>query len=272
MADNKRAFNKAKNLALAGDYQTALPLLEKLVESGDIESKAALVYLYAFLLRWDDLLAPACDVLMETEKYFTANVFDEFALLIGTMGQETKKWVELSDYIDKNVLMDKLGRREKLVINDLKKFLQKKGDVKKVFPVVEMPERSAADSAKHYRDAVDNVFIIKPKFKDPAKKNELEKHLFALAVVFDQEEEILKSYKPKNPNFSYQDAVIVAKIYLKKGEKTKAWDLIKKTINTWYPVDRVQLMPMELLVEDDFRSLLDEKQREFLLKSAKCGG
>lgn len=270
--NNKRAFNKARKLALAGDYQAALPLLEKLAESGDIESKAALVYLYAFLLRWDDLLAPACEVLMEIEKYFTANVFDEFALLIATMGQETKKWSELSDYLDEHVLVKKLGRREQLVIKALNNFLQKKGSIKKIFPVVEMSERSAAENAKHYRDAVDNVFTIKPKFKDPAKKDDLERHLFALAIVYDQEEEILKSYKPKNPQFSYQEAVTVAGIYLKRGEKTKAWDLIKSTINTWYPVDRVQLMPMELLVEDDFRLLLDEKRREFLLKSPKCGG
>jgi hypothetical protein len=273
MTNNKRAFNKARKLALGGKYQEALALLEKMILEGDLQAKAAVVYLYAFLLKWDELLPLACEILIKPEAYYAANVFDEFSLLIATMAQETGKWAGISKYVDKNILVKKLGKREQLVIKALKEFLDKKGvKVKKIFPVVDPEERSAEENAKHYKNAVDDVFTIKPKFKDPAKKHDLEKHLFALAVVFEQEKEILKSYKAENPLFGFEDAVIVARILLKEGQNEKAWDLIESKINNWYPVDVVQLMPVELLVEDDFRPLLDQKRREFLLKSPKCGG
>lgn len=275
MPKTNRALNKARKLAWAGNYQEALPILEEEAAKGDQGAQVSLVYIYAYLLEWEKLMEPLVTVLQAHEdSFYAANVFDDGVVLVATIGQKTGKWKEISEFFKKRLAKIKYGARLKLVLKELYNYLDKKGKVaKKIFPVVEIEEynRPPAEDAAYYREAVDTVFETKPKFKDPAKKNELESHLFALAEVYHQEEEMVKLYKPNNPLFNYEEGLSVARIYAKKGELKKAWAIIEDKITQWYPVDKVQLMPMELMIEDVFAPLMTKENCLKLLSAPKCG-
>lgn len=276
MLKTNRALNKARKLAWQGRYQEALPILEEEAAKGDQGAQVSLLYIYAYLLEWDKLLEPLVTVLQaHQESFYAANVFDDGVVLVATIAQKTGKWKEIAEFFKKRLAKIKYGDRLKLVLKEMYNYLDKKGKVeKKIFPVVEIEEynRPPAEEAAHYRDAVDNVLKIKPKFKDPARKDELESHLFALAEVFHQEEEMLKNYKPANPLFGYEEGLAVARIYAKRGDWTKAWNIIESKITDWYPVDKVQLMPMELILEDVFAPLVTRENCIKLLAAPKCGG
>ncbi|MCC6643649.1 hypothetical protein IT411_02770 [Candidatus Peregrinibacteria bacterium] len=269
-AKTNRALNKARVNILNGEYEQELLVVEQAAQAGDVTASASLVYLYSYLGRWKDLLEPAVATLNEIEVYFTANVFDETVMALATAAQKTGDWAGILSYLQKNIKIKTLHNREQKVLKKLFTYLKAKGKTEdKVFPIVDMPESSPAEKAAHYRNAVDNVFEYKPKLKDPKKKVELEGHLLALAIAFDQDDEIVRRFNPKNMYHGYEEAIRVARIHAKNNKPDLAWEIIRDNVQRWWPVDRVQLMPMEPISEDCFADFMTEENCLKLLKTPK---
>ena len=276
MARSKKTKSQARKIALAGDYQTALPILEKESAEGNKQAKIGLMYLYGYLDRWDDLVLAALPALQaDKDSFYAANVFDEAILLVATAGQKTGKWSKIKDFLMENLKGIEYGSRLKLVLGELYKYLDQKGkSEKKVFPVVEVQSivKDPQKQAELYQNVLTNVFKIKPKLKDPSKKAELKSYLFSMAQAYSQEDEMIKHYDQNSSLFVYEKAVDMAKVYAKRGKMDEAWGILSSKITDWYPVDEVQLMPVEPLVDDDLSKMMDSKRALFLLEAAKCGG
>lgn len=276
MPKSKKNRSKAREIALAGDYQSALSMLEKESADGNKQAKIGLMYLYGYLDRWDDLVVASLPALeADKDSFYAANVFDEAVLLVATAGQKTGKWSDIKDFLQENLKCIKYGPRLKLVLGELYKYLDQKGKSdRKVFPVVEL-EGEVKDPKKQaelYQNVLTNVFKIKPKLKDPSKKEELRYYLFSMAQTYNQEKEMIKNYNQESSLFGYQQALDMAKVYAQNGKLDKAWEIFSAKISDWFPVDEVQLMPVEPLVDDDLSKMMDSKRAIFLLKSPKCGG
>lgn len=276
MPKQDKKIAQARDAFLAGDYRSGLEVFEKEAIAGNKQAAIGLMYIFGYLNKWEELVDVAMVALRaEKESYYAANVFDEAVLLVATAGQKTGQWKTIITKLKNNLKGIDYGPRLKLVLSELDKYLKAEGKMsKKVFPVVEVgiDLKTPAEKAKCYQDVLTNVFKIKPKLKDPSKKADLQYYLFNMASIYDQYDEMIKYYLPKNKLFGYQQALDMAKIYAKNGEVEKAWETFSAKIGDWYPVDEVQLMPVEPLVDDDLSKMMDSKRALFLLESPKCGG
>ncbi len=147
------------------------------------------------------------------------------------------------------------------VIDDMKALLAVK---KKGLP---KPPRPAAPRRERF-DAAIVMAETGKRFK--GKPKELARHCFALAVVFDVDEEIIARWDPKHPFLHFNEACEVARALVRKGDKKRAWEVLESRLSRWYPVDAAQVLPVVLLTDPWLAPLLTKERAELVLRTPRA--
>ncbi|MEZ4223253.1 MAG: hypothetical protein R3B13_20075 [Polyangiaceae bacterium] len=148
------------------------------------------------------------------------------------------------------------------VSDDMKALLRVKAQ-KKAAPEKRRPER------KRYTDAVAEAATGK-RFK--GKPKELAAHCFALAVVFEVDDEIIARWDPKHPHLHFDQAAEVARALVRKKQRERAWQVLESRLNRWYPVDAAQVLPVVLLTDPLLAPLMTPERARLVMSTPRAAG
>ena len=146
------------------------------------------------------------------------------------------------------------------VVDDMKALIK----ARKELPA---PSASEKPNRKTYDEAVDEATKGK-RFK--GKPKELAKHCFALAVVFNVDDEIIARWDPKHPYMHFDDAAEVARALVRKKQKEPAWQILESRLARWYPVDAAQVLPVVLLTDPLLAPLMTRERAELVMRTPRA--
>lgn len=123
------------------------------------------------------------------------------------------------------------------------------------------------DPAPEHRAAFDKAVALAPTLPRFKKKpEELPRHLFALACSFSVDAEIIARWSDDAGWGSFDGALDVAAALVRAGKADRAWKTLERWLPRWSPVDELQVLPVELLVDPRLRALMNPQRCRALLK------
>ncbi|MDB6053217.1 MAG: hypothetical protein JWN25_740 [Verrucomicrobiales bacterium] len=275
------SIKKAQAAARMGQTELALEALETLASEGSDIAAASLAELYAFLGKWELVIANAGRLIANPEAVYAGNVFNDMIQLLGRAGHHSGKWSSVIDVakfaLDKashcQPLKPDFHRTEKVLLN-LCEYAKRNGnppnELLAIFgvqcPFAKMSRKERED---WYKSGVENVDTNRPDLKNNSLAKQ--EYFFSLAKN-DLEEECIRIYEEYGKNFlmAWQAAEHVAPIYLRRGNHQAAWLAIESNISKWWPMDRAQVAPV-ILINDEFMHSMMTPERCLLVLSTPRG-
>lgn len=130
----------------------------------------------------------------------------------------------------------------------------------------EPPKAPKADRARY--DAAVLESSTGKRFK--GKPKELARHCFALAVVMNVDDEIIRRWDPKHPYMHFNEAAEVARALVRAKKPARAWEVLATRLSRWYPVDGAQVLPVVLLVDPWLAPLMTPERRQLVLHTPRA--
>lgn len=259
----------ARQMALQGRVEEAIPLLRDYADRADASSAASLAELLAFQGEWEECLKRAGAFIAQPQSVYAGNVFNDMVGLLARAGRETDQWGLLLDLtqaaqqcVEENTAEYNLSKREaartryRTILQGLRLYAQGEDatpfDLTQIFGVaMRIPAEQDAD----YQFAKQNATQLRPDLlNDPVA---LSRHLFSLAQFYHQESEGIRLYEAERMPAEFEGAVFVAKAYVRQGQAERAWEVLWRHMHRWWPVDRAQVAPVVLLIDRDLRALMN---------------
>ncbi len=277
-AGRRLTAKTARHTALAGDTDTALTALRGFADAGDVAASASIAELLAFQGAWAELVPHAAKLTANPSAVYAANVFDDMVRLLGRAGHETGDWAGIAAAIAPAIAAAKaeqlppnVPRRHEVILTGLAAYCARRGapphELVSLWQSASQ-EQTPPERRKSYEDARDNVFTHRPKLKD--KPEHLARHLFSLAVSFEQPDEIARIYPLHEELRDFADACEVAQV-VAPTDAQRAWAALEKKLSSWYPVDLAQVAPVVLLTEPTLRPLLGPERCALVLRTPRSG-
>ena len=244
-----KTAKQAVAAALQGQPDAALEALLGFAQAGDVAASASAAELLGFMGRWADLVPHAAALIAKPDAVYAGNVFDDMCALLRRAARE----LGTPDIIKAAAATVRKGmeaRRDAVLLQD-SPALGTKAD----------PENRA-----RYEQAVAESSAGK-RFK--GKPDDLARHCFALAVAFNVDDAIIARYDPKNPRFGFEQAVYTALALARRGDAQAAWAVLEPKLGSWWPVDRAQVAPVELIVHPLLLPLMTPERCRQLLETPR---
>jgi hypothetical protein len=285
---------KAQAAARSGQTELALESLEVFAANGDDSAAASLAELYAFLGRWDKVIANAGRLIANPEAVYAGNVFNDMIQLLGRAGHRSGEWSRVVEVVEtasksnarrfadqrrdandktsKEILKNSAERNEK-VFRNLIDYARRHGkpphELLAIFGVRQWTdEMNEQERRAWYEDAVKNADSVRPDLKkNPKEKME---HFFWLARG-TLEDEALRLYEAHGKGFlmAWQAAEYVAPIYVRRGNPGAAWSAIESKLKDWWPVDHAQVTPLVLLTNEHLETLMTPERCQLVLSTPR---
>jgi hypothetical protein len=279
------SVTEARQAARRGEVDVAIPALRRCAEQGDDAACASLAELLALRGEWGECIPHAGRLIANPGAVYAGNVFDDMVRLLGRAGHETGHWAEIEQLaaaakvrVDRGVTRPHLRKRYFTILDRLRAYARGRGAAPHELIAIFQPPSwltrlSAAVAPPSppreaaYRDAVDRVFQLRPDLeRDP---DALAVHYFSLAQTFDQEAEALRLYTEHHALLSFDNAVYVARVWTRRGEPARAWEILSSKLSQWWPMDAAQVAPVVLLTDEHLRTLMSRERRELVLASPR---
>ena len=265
----------AREAALRGDVDTALPLLEEAARTGDDSACASLAELQAFLGRWAGCIPNAARLIANPYAVYAGNVFNDMVRLLGRAGHETGSWEAVAEAateararVEERLRVNAMqfpevkveAERTRLfaILDRLADYARSQGapphELVQIFsagPAASPPNEAA------YRDA-----LASGKSKPPARQ-------LALAIAFAVDAEAIRLF-PSVPDADFDQAAFVARALIRQGEPEKAWEAVAGSLPRWFPVDAAQVAPVVLLTDELLRQITTPERADFVARSPRA--
>jgi hypothetical protein len=240
-ASKARAAGRELAQAREGDLETRVTALRALADKGDRAASFDLAKIFAFRGAWDEAAARATEAL--ARRNAGANAFTECAMIVRRAA-------------------DVLGRPK--LIAEAAAGVPEEG-AKERDAVLLADHHRASEAARNPRSKeLGDALALAPTLKRfKGKPKELAKHGFALAVVFDVDDEIIARWEEANPLFTFHDAIELARACTRRGDGARAWRAIDS---------RLALaggLPVELVTDFRLAPLMTPERCAEVL--ARCG-
>ena len=288
------SVKKAQVAARSGQTELALESLEVFAAKGDDSAAASLAELYAFLGRWDKLIANAGRLIANPGAVYAGNVFDDMIRLLGRAGHRSGEWSRIIEVVEaasrtnakryaelhlaekdktgREILKNSKERNEK-VFRNLIQYATRQGkpphELMAIFGVRGcMGDMNEQERRAWYENAVKNVDSLRQDLKrNPQAKME---YFFSLAKGV-LEDEALRLYEAHGKSFvmAWQAAEYAAPIYVRGGNSETAWAAIESNLKHWWPVDHVQVAPLVLLTNEHLETLMTPERCRLVLSTPR---
>jgi hypothetical protein len=218
--------------------------LISLSEEGNAGAAAMVAQVAAALGRWDDVVTHGARFLANADVARTGNVFTDVTRLV------------------RRALVDELKKPSRL--RDVAKTIPKRWHAMRDATLLDDP---FDDPAPEHRAAFDKAVALAPTLPRFKKKpEELPRHLFALACSFSVDAEIIARWSDDASWGSFDGACDVAAALVRAGKAERAWKTLARWLPRWSPVDELQVLPVELLVDRRLRAVMNPQRCRALLK------
>jgi hypothetical protein len=277
----KIRFNKARNFALSGEIEKAIPLFEIIAGDNVEAANASLAEIYGFLFDWENCLKNAGKFTANPNATYAGNVFDDMVKLIGRAADETHKWEDVQTFCENAVnriqaeeYQDWQKTRYIKILKNLKKFAKRRGqpphELIKIFGIeTEFDKLSVKENREHFDFAVENIHSLRPDLN--GNYEEIVRHKIALAVLYRQNDEATTLFL-ENENLQIYDFEFLMPIFkhlIKIGKTNIAWQAVEHKIADWIPVDIVQIAPVALLTDEDLKTIINAERSLKILKTLR---
>jgi len=277
MARKVPTLKQARQMALRGRVEEALPLLRDHADKGDTSASASLAELLAFQDEWQKCLEYAGAFIARPQSVYAGNIFDDMVHLLARAGRETRQWTWLlhltqaaEQRVEENIAEYDPSKKEaerirySEIFQGLCAYAQGEGarpfELTRIFGVI-LPTQLEQDAA--YQLAAQNALRQPPKSRNnPADLSRLR---FILAQNYNQEAEGIRLYEDGQMPPQFDCAVFVAKAYVRQEQPDLAWNVLLKYVPRWWPVDRAQVAPVVLLIDSDLASIMNHERCETVL-------
>jgi len=277
------SVNKAQCLARSGQTELALESLESFASKGDNSAAASLAELYAFLGQWEKVIANAGRLITNPSAVYAGNVFNDMINLLGCAGHHSGRWdriievvasaVKANQSLSNGVQDESFQIRNDKVLRNLIEYANRRGnpphELLAIFGVWDcMAGMTKQEREAWYQNAVKNVDSIRPDLKkNPQAKAE---YFFSLATEVS-ENEALKLYEAHGTTFhmAWQAAEYIAGVYVRRGNPAAAWGAIEINLSKWWPVDKAQVAPVKLLIDEHLAKLITDDRCRFVLSTPR---
>ncbi len=275
MAKKKpKPVEAARQAALRGDVDVALPALVSCAEAGDDAAAASLAELLAFLGRWEEVIPNAARLIGNPFAVYAGNVFDDMVRLLGRAGHETGAWDRL-EAVAANALRQVKAR---LQANDMN-FAETKlrAERTRLGGILRRLAKYAAGRGAPPHELV-RIFSTAPAFapEEAAFRTALERNkgkpaarLLDLAIVFCVDTEAIRLY-PAAADVTFEQAVYVAQALVRSGEPTRAWEVVWANVPNWAPIDAAQVAPVVLLTDELLRTITTPLRAETVVRTPRA--
>ncbi|MFZ5446309.1 MAG: hypothetical protein ACOZQL_40350 [Myxococcota bacterium] len=251
MAARKKAVPPERALAeacRAGSWKEALAELTTLSNEGNAAASAMVAQVSAALGRWDDVVTHGARFLATPEVARTGNVFSEVTRLV------------------RRALLDELQTPAKL--RGIAASIPPRWHAMRDATLLKDPLAEREPEARKASEQAVAAAPSMPRFR--SKPEGLPAHLFALAVAFHVDSEIIARWSDEAAWGSFDRALDVARALVRAGKKDRAWKTLVRWLDDWQPVDDLQVLPVELLVDRDLREAVNAKRARALLDRGRA--
>jgi hypothetical protein len=270
-------LKQTRQAALQGRAEEAVPLLRLYADRGDASAAASLAEPLGFRGEWEECLKRAGAFIARPQSAYAGNVFNDMISLLARAGRETQQWELLlhvtqaaEQRVEENIADDNPPKQAaqrtcyNKIFQGLHSYAERQGatplDLKQIFGAV-TPIQKEQDAA--YQLAVQNATQLRPNLrKDPVA---LSRHRFMLARYYNQDVEGIRFYEDEQMPPEFDCAVFVAKAYARREERERAWEVLWKHTPRWWPLDRAQVAPVDLLLDRDLADLMNRERCEQVL-------
>lgn len=271
-------FNRARRLALSGDYRSALPKLELLTQEISAPH-ATLAEIRGFLFEWDTTLEHAGTFIANPLAAYADNVFIDMIELSGRAARETKNWAMLHNLCESAI--EAIGQqhvghpRERYltILNNLKHYAERQGtaphELVRVFGYQSDIDRMSEQRKQTlFEQAVEATDTVRPDLINrPAARLQ---HQISLALGYEQWDAALKLFEDnQHPPYHLEYMTPLIKYVARTGQKDKARAMIETHYPHWLPVDRVQVAPVFLLTAKGLENIVDAALCQQILQSPR---
>ncbi|MCB9761680.1 MAG: hypothetical protein H6739_17685 [Alphaproteobacteria bacterium] len=250
-------ISQARSVVRSGHFEEGLPILEKAHASGNVTASASVAEVFGFLGRWDEVYQFCSAVLGKPSTIETQNVVTEATMLLIAGCWNTDNWSVASRSVAQALKVARSTAAHPEHLSDLERLLvytKSQGAAKYPVPEDGFADESLTDRMHAFEKAVKSLPKKKPKlFKDHvARRN----HIFALATVYGYHAGAVRVFEQMGPPDSFDDTVFLAKGLVLSGREADAWNVIITGVPLWWPVDPVQVAPVELLIDPSLYTIM----------------
>jgi len=269
----QKALRDAGEAALAGRTEEALEAFGWMVEQGSAAAAASLAELSAFRGDWPQVVRCARMLIAEPTAVYAGNVFEDMVQLLALAGHEGEPWESVGaaaahglDALEASDTCEHGRHHLGTILEALAGYAERRGEGPHELVRPGGPPQGPID-LDEYRDGVDDVLVHRPNLK--GKPDQLARHLFALAVVYRQPDDMVARFFDAPEAMDFDQAVEVARVLVDRGEAPRAWAVLAERIPSWWPVDDAQVAPMVLLTDRSLRPLVTPERAAQVLATAR---
>lgn len=247
---------------------------------GDDSAAASIAEIAAIQGAWEEVIPNAGRLIANPGAVYAGNVFDDMVRLLGRAGHETRKWdvivglaASARESVGARVPQEHQRVRFFRILDGLVAYARRQGapphELVAVFAVPGAAPRDPQQHEKAYRDAVANVHVHRPDLKN--KPQDLARHLFALAVTYGGDDDAVRIYSQEGhgPGFDFDAAVHVARVLARRGSTEEAWKVLEGKLPLWGPVDKAQVAPVVLVVDEGLRKVMSVERCKAVLATPR---
>jgi hypothetical protein len=244
--DKIPTLKQARQVALQGKAEEAIPALRFYADRGDVSAAASLAELLAFKYEWNECLQRAGELIVHPNSVYTGNIFDDMVYLLARAGQETNQWGSLlritqtaAERVEENIA-DFPPSKQESARKRYGKIFQALGEY--------------AQSERKFPFELTRIFGVTSPTQTETAQDRTRKEAEAILL-----------YEGGQLPTRFEFAVLVAKAYVQRELLDRAWNILWEHAKLWWPVDRAQVAPVVLLVDSDLARVMNRERGEMIL-------
>ena len=258
-------LKQARQAALRGQTEIAIPALQGFADTGDAAASASLAELLAFCGRWREVIVHAGRLVENPASVYAGNVFDDMVRLLGRAGHETGQWQQIAaaaqsawEKTDSTEERVHVRKRYFKILEALKSYALRSGEppheLIRVFGIDFGFTQTKLDAG--YKNAVHQATNDNEELRqDPAK---LMAYIFDIAVNCNQPDDALQIYRNGQMAARFDNAVHIARLLAERADLEGGWQVLWNHMALWWPVDNAQVAPVSLLTDPQLKTILDQ--------------
>jgi hypothetical protein len=264
----------AQQTALQGDTDGAVRQLSAILAGGDLAAAASLAEIEAFRGQWPEMLRHAYTFLRKPDSVYASNVFTDILNVVAVAGLKKGGWPDIHDEvvaIRKHLLADPElegyangADRMAMGPDQLIELAKTKGESAYVWDWgSHSPLDESARSAK-FDEGIAKLLTKKNAFKTDADRR---KHFFSLASTYGSHRSAVRLYDQEGIDdlIRFNEVAFTASALARAGRAKEAWEVARKAVPMWWPVDVAQMAPVALLTDEGLRPLMTPERCEWVL-------
>lgn len=233
----------------------------------EAKKNMALAEIAYFQFDWEKGLKLSFTFMPFPDETHYSNIFDEHFELILLATYKINAWKEtLKSLTDLLKIYEKIGNKQ--VVFQIKKKIDEVKNKAKTIKEFETAIPKVRKTGKPLEDFIKQQQEYKPKFND----KELEKADYMLYFISrdGKTSDFIKIYEKFGAPLNPENHLSAAKEYIALGKIKKAQGALMNYAKSWWPIEQMQVEPVNIMTDKELLPALDKKFCEKILKTPKA--